>query len=466
MPFLNLIIKEVTMEEKAFELLENRKYPELRETLAKMEPADIAALLEEAEIEDVPRFYRILPKELAADTFAEMEPDMQELLIKAFSDSELSAVLEEMFLDDTVDLIEEMPAAIVKRVLRVIPAEKRQIMNEILNYPKDSAGSIMTIEYVDLKKSMTVAQAFDRIRKTAVDRETIYTCYVTDYGRHLLGIVSAKDLMIASPDQVIGDIMDEDVIYVSTHDDKEDVAKQIDKYGFLAIPVVDAEKRLVGIVTVDDAIDVLQEEIDEDISIMAAVTPSEESYLKTSVFTHAKRRIIWLLILMLSATFTGMIITNYEEAMSALLVSFMPMLMDTGGNCGAQSSAMIIRAMAVDEIDFKDFFKAVFKEMRIALIVGFALAVVNSIRIFLMYELLYKDSPIYAGMNLWLVCLVVGVTLMGAVMLAKLLGCMLPMLAKRIGLDPAIMASPLITTIVDACTVLLYFNIAIWVLRI
>ena len=459
-------MEEKTMQEQAFELLKERKYPELREMLAKMEPADIALLLEEADIEDVPRFYRILPKELAADTFAEMEPDMQELLIKAFSDNELGEVLEEMFLDDTVDMIEEMPAAIVKRILRVADPQKREVINNLLNYPKDSAGSIMTIEYVDLKKSMTVAEAFDRIRKTAVDKETIYTCYVTDPGRHLLGVVTAKDLMISSPDQIIGDIMDEDVIYVYTHDDKEDVANQIDKYGFLAMPVVDNEKRLVGIVTVDDAIDVLQEEIDEDFALMAAVTPSEESYLKTSVFKHARNRLIWLLILMLSATFTGMIITRYEEAMSALLVSFLPMLMDTGGNCGAQSSAMIIRALAVDEIGFKDFFKAVFKELRIALLVGFTLALVNSLRIFIMYELVYKDTDLYKGMNLWLVCLVVGVTLMGAVLLAKLLGCILPMLAKKIGLDPAIMASPLITTIVDACTVLLYFNIAIWVLRI
>ena len=452
--------------EEARELLKEKKYPELRDMLAKMEPADIAALLEEADIEDVPRFYRILPKELAADTFAEMDSDMQELLIRAFSDNELGEVLEEMFMDDTVDMIEEMPAAIVKRILRVTDQKKRQVINEILNYPKDSAGSIMTIEYVDLKKDMTVKEAFDRIRETAVDKETIYTCYVTDPGRHLLGVVTAKDLMISDPGQVIGDIMDEDVIYVSTHDDKEDVANQIDKYGFLAMPVVDNENRLVGIVTVDDAIDVLQEEIDEDFAIMAAVTPSEDTYLKTSVFKHAKNRLIWLLILMLSATVTGMIITRYEEAMSALLVSFLPMLMDTGGNCGAQSSAMIIRSMATDEIQFKDFFRAVSKELRIALIVGFVLALVNSLRIVIMYEVVYKNTDLYHGMNLGLVCLVVGITLICAVVLAKLLGCMLPMLAKKIGLDPAIMASPLITTIVDACTVLLYFNIAIWILRI
>lgn len=452
--------------EEARELLKEKKYPALREMLAKMEPADIAALLEEADIEDVPRFYRILPKELAADTFAEMDSDMQELLIRAFSDNELGEVLEEMFLDDTVDMIEEMPAAIVKRILRVTDSKKRQVINEILNYPKDSAGSIMTIEYVDLKKNMTVKEAFDRIRKTAVDKETIYTCYVTDTGRHLLGVVTAKDLMISSPEQIIGDIMDEDVISVTTHDDKENVANQIDKYGFLAMPVVDNENRLVGIVTVDDAIDVLQEEVDEDIAIMAAVTPSEDTYLKTSVFKHAKNRLIWLLILMLSATVTGMIITRYEEAMSALLVSFLPMLMDTGGNCGAQSSAMIIRSMATDEIEFKDFFKAVFKELRIAVIIGVVLALVNSLRIFIMYEFVYKGTDLYQGMNLGLVCLVVGITLMCAVVLAKLLGCMLPMLAKKIGLDPAIMASPLITTIVDACTVLVYFNIAIWILKI
>ncbi len=450
----------------AYELLKLKKYPELREELATMEPADIAALLECAEIEDVPRFYRILPKELAADTFAEMDADMQELLIKAFSDNELSEILEEMFLDDTVDMIEEMPAIIVKRILRVADPERRQVINELLHYPKDSAGSIMTIEYVSLKKGMTVSQAFERIRKIAVDSETIYNCYVTDERRQLLGIVTAKDLMLSSPEQIIGDIMDEDVIYVFTHDDREEVANQIDKYGFLAMPVVDNEKRLVGIVTVDDAIDVIQEEHEEDIAIMSAVTPSEETYFKTSVFAHAKNRILWLVILLLAATVTGMIITRYENAMSAMLVSFIPMLMNTGGNCGSQSSAMIIRGLAVEEIRLRDFLKVLAKELRIAGIVGAALMVVNSVQILVMYELVYKNTGVYGDTNIYLVCVVVGLSLLGAVILAKILGCCLPMLAKKLRLDPAIMASPLITTIVDACTVLLYFNIAIRILGI
>lgn len=454
------------MKETAFELLKQKRYPELREMLATMEPADIVLLLEEADEEDLPRYYRILPKELAADTFAEMDPDMQENLIRSFSDKELGEVLEEMFLDDTVDMIEEMPAALVKRILRIAKPEMRKSINELLNYPKDSAGSIMTIEYVDLKKTYTVSQAFERIRKTALDKETVYTCYVTDASRYLIGIVTAKDLLLASPDAIIADIMDEDVICVSTHEDKEEVAKQINKYGFLAMPVVDAEHRLVGIVTVDDAIDVMQEETDEDFAIMAAVTPSEDSYFKTSVFSHAKHRILWLMILMLSATVTGMIITHYETAMSALLVSFIPMLMDTGGNCGSQSSVLIIRGMAVDEIKMKDFGKVLFKEIRIALIVGVTLAAANAARIYFMYEFIYKNSDLYAGFDVIRVMIVVGLTIIGACLLAKTLGCCLPMLAKKCKLDPAVMASPMITTIVDACTVLLYFNIAIRILKI
>ncbi|MDD6264772.1 MAG: magnesium transporter [Clostridia bacterium] len=455
------------MEEKtAFELLKQKKYPELRAMLATMEPADIVLLLEEADEEDLPRYYRILPKELAYETFAEMDADMQENLIRSFSDNELSEVLEEMFLDDTVDMIEEMPAALVKRILRIAKPEMRKSINELLNYPKDSAGSIMTIEYVDLKKTMRVSEAFDRIRKTALDKETVYTCYVTDAGKHLIGIVTAKDLLLAPPEAIISDIMDEDVIYVSTHEDKEEVAKQINKYGFLAMPVVDAEKRLVGIVTVDDAIDVMQEETDEDFQLMAAVTPSDDSYFKTSVLSHARHRIVWLLILMLSATFTGIIITHYEAAMSALLVSFIPMLMDTGGNCGSQSSVLIIRGMAVDEIKMKDFGRVLFKEIRIALVVGITLACANALRIYLMYEFIYKNSELYAGFDVFRVMIVVGLTIVGACLLAKTLGCCLPMLAKRCKLDPAVMASPMITTIVDACTVFLYFNVAIWILKI
>lgn len=453
------------MYEEAMSLLKDKKYTELRSLLADMEAADIAILLEDADIEVLPRLYRILPKELAADVFAEMEPDKQELLIKAFSDSELREVLEEMFLDDTVDLIEEMPAAMVKRILRIAKPEMRKQINELLNYPKDSAGSIMTIEYVDLKKYMTVMDAFARIRKTALDKETIYTCYVTDQGRHLVGIISVKDMLLAPPDAIIEDIMDTGVIYMYTHDDQEEVAKQISKYDFLAMPIVDNETRLVGIVTVDDAIDVIQEEVEEDIAIMSAVTPSDDTYFKTTVWEHAKHRILWLLILMLSATVTGIIITDFETAMSALLVSFLPMLMDTGGNCGSQSSAMIIRGMAVDEIELRDFLKVWWKEARIALIVGVTLAVANTARIWIMYFFNQNNSA-YTEYNMWGVSLVVGITIIGAVLLAKSLGCCLPMLAKKLKLDPAIMASPLITTIVDCCTVLLYFNVAIAVLKI
>ncbi len=452
------------MYEVALELLKNKNYQQLRAMLVDMEAADIALLLDEADIEVVPRLYRILPKELAADVFVEMDADMQEMLIKAFSDRELGEVLEEMYLDDTVDMIEEMPASLVKRILRVTKPEMRRQINELLHYPKDSAGSIMTTEFVDLKQSMTVEQAFAYIRQTAPDKETVYTCYVTDARRHLIGIVTVKDLLLNSYETLIGDIMDTGVIYANTHDDKEEVAKNIDKYDFLAMPVVDNETRLVGIVTVDDAIDVIQEETEEDFALMAAVTPSEDTYFKTSVWAHSKNRILWLLILMLSASITGMIITNYEQAMNALLVSFIPMLMGTGGNSGSQSSSMIIRGMATDEIKLKDFFKVFFKELRIGLFVGVILSVVNALRMWVMYDLMNINDHVYGDYSIWLVALVVGLTLIGVVVLAKVLGCCLPMLAKKCKLDPAIMASPLITTIVDTCAVLLYFNIAISIL--
>ena len=319
----------------------------------------------------------------------------------------------------------------------------------------------MTVEFVDLKQDMTVKQAFSHLRKTAPDKETIYTCYVTDSRRRIIGIVSVKELLLNKYETTIGEIMDPDVIYVHTHDDKEEVAKTIDKYDFLAIPVVDNEDRLVGIVTIDDAIDVLTEEIEEDIAIMAAVTPSDEDYFKTSIWGHAKNRILWLVILILSSTFTGMIITNYENLMNALLVSFIPMIMGTGGNSGSQSSAMIVRGLATDEIKLKDFFRVFFKELFIGILVGTALAVVNALRTWIMYELMYKNDPAYVDYNIWMVSLVVGLTIIGVVVLAKILGAVLPMLAKVLKLDPAIMASPLITTIVDACAVLLYFNIAL-----
>ena len=454
------------MYENALELLKEKRYPELRKMLMEMEAPDIALLLEEADIDVVPRIYRILPKELAAETFTEMDPDMQEMLIRSFSDNELGEVLEEMFLDDMADLVDEMPSSLVTRILRVTSSDNRKIINELLNYPEDSAGSIMTIEFVDFKKHITVKEAFDILRKTAPDKETVYTCYVTDARRHLIGVVTVKDLLLAPYDEVIENIMDTGVIYNSTHDDKEEVARDIEKYGFLAMPIVDNETRLVGIVTVDDAIEVISEEAEEDFAIMAAVTPSEDTYFKTSIWGHSKNRILWLLILMLSSTFTGMIITNYETAMNALLVSFIPMIMGTGGNSGSQSSAMIVRGLATEEIRLKDFMRVFLKELCIGLFVGVVLALVNALRTWLMYELMYKNDPVYADYNIWMVSLTVGLTIIGVVVLAKILGAVLPMLAKRLNLDPAIMASPLITTIVDTCAVLLYFNIAIAVLAI
>ncbi|MBE6573352.1 MAG: magnesium transporter [Ruminococcaceae bacterium] len=454
------------MYENALELLKEKRYPELRTMLMEMEAPDIALLLEEAEMEVVPRIYRILPKELAAETFTEMDADMQEMLIRSFSDNELGEVLEEMFLDDMADLVDEMPSSLVTRILRVTSSDNRKIINELLNYPEDSAGSIMTIEFVDFKKHITVKEAFDILRKTAPDKETVYTCYVTDARRHLIGVVTVKDLLLAPYDEIIENIMDTGVIYNYTHDDKEEVARDIEKYGFLAMPIVDNETRLVGIVTVDDAIEVISEEAEEDFAIMAAVTPSEETYFKTSIWGHSKNRILWLLILMLSSTFTGMIITNYETAMNALLVSFIPMIMGTGGNSGSQSSAMIVRGLATEEIKLKDFMRVFIKELCIGVFVGVVLAVVNALRTWLMYELMYKNDPVYAEYNIWMVSLTVGLTIIGVVVLAKILGAVLPMLAKRLNLDPAIMASPLITTIVDTCAVLLYFNIAIAVLSI
>lgn len=436
-------------EELILELLTEKRFGELRQILSELNPVDIAFLLGEVPQDSLPPLFRILPKELAADTFVEMDNDEQEVLIHAFSDKELREVMDELFVDDTVDIIEEMPANVVKRILRNIDPEMRQSVNQILHYPKDSAGSIMTTEYVDLKKQMTVEEAFTRIRKTGVDKETIYTCYVTDSNRKLLGLVSVKMLLLSEKDKIIEDIMETNVIYVNTLDDKEDVAKQFDKYDFLAIPVVDKEDRLVGIVTVDDAMDVIQEETEEDFAKMAAIQQNEESYFKTPSWKHAKNRILWLLVLMLSATVTGEIITHYQNAFAAvpLLVAFIPMLMGTGGNCGAQSSTMVIRGLATDEIRLKDFFRVLFKEIRIALLVSVALAIVNGVRIIIQY-------------GDWRLALVMDLALICTVFVAKALGCVMPMLAQKCKVDPAIMASPLITTIVDACSVLIYFCIA------
>lgn len=438
------------------ELLDSREFGRIRVLFTAMEPADIAELLGEIDEQRLPILFRILPKELAAETFVEMDSDEQELLINAFSERELHDVVEELFVDDAVDIIEEMPANVVKRILRHTDSEMRNSINEILWYPKDSAGSIMTTEYVSLKKDMTVSEAFDRIRRTGVDKETIYTCYVTDTDRKLIGLVTVKELLLSPYNTVINTIMEKNIISVETLDDKEEVANMFDKYDFMSLPVVDKENRLVGIVTFDDAIDVIQEENTEDIQKMGALQPIEETYLKTPVWRHAKNRIVWLLLLMLSATITGSIIENYEAAFTALpiLVAFIPMLMDTGGNCGAQSSTMIIRGLALDEITPKDIMKIMFKEIRIAVVVGLILAAVNTLRIYIMYS---GQDPLFLSA-------VTGLSLIATVVIAKMLGGVLPILAKLCKLDPALMASPLITTIVDTCSVIIFFNIALWIM--
>lgn len=433
---------------KLMTLLKEKNLIDLKHYLEAINEPDLVVLLEGLSEKELLLAFRVLPKEKAAETFTYMDSTMQKLLINAFTDSELRDVISELFLDDTVTLIEEMPANVVKRILVNTDEETRKMINQILQYPKDSAGSIMTIEYVNLKKDMTVGEAITRIRKTGVDKETIYTCYVTD-NRKLIGLISVKDLLTSDDACMINEIMETNIIYADTHEDKETVAKLFSKYDFLALPIVDTEGCLVGIVTVDDALDVMQDEATEDISKMAAMSPIEDSYFNTSIFKHAKNRIGWLLVLMLSATVTGTIIARYEGAFATipLLVSFIPMLMDTGGNCGSQSSTLVIRGLALDEIRFKDFFKVVFKEFRISLLVSTILALVNGLRILIMY----KDASL---------AVVVGLSLMFTVIIAKIVGCMLPLLAKKCKLDPAIMAAPLITTIVDTFSIIIYFSIA------
>ena len=429
-------------------LLHNKEFTALKSILEIANPADLALLFEEFSEKELVLLFRLLSKDKAAETFAYMESDLQRVLIEGFTDKELRDVMEELYVDDTVDLIKEMPANVVTRILQNSDQQTRDSINKILDYPKDSAGSVMTTEYVNLGKDLTVKEALNRIRKVGVDKETIYTCYVTEH-RKLIGIVSVKDMLLSNYENTIDEIMETNIIFVDTHEDRETVVNMFDKYDFLALPVVDQEQYLVGIVTIDDAMDVLQAEATEDITKMAAVVPSEDSYFNTSVFQHAKNRIMWLLLLMLSATLTGSIITEYENAFAAipLLVSFIPMLMDTGGNCGAQTSTMIIRGIALNEIHFTDFFKALFKEFRIALIVSVILSAVNGLRIFLMYH----DV---------LLALTVSLSLIVTVILSKSIGCVLPLIAKKFKVDPAIMAAPLITTLVDTCSVVVYFNIA------
>lgn len=444
-------------------LIENKEFFKLRSTLSDMNAPDIALIFEELPEEYLLRLFRLLPKELAADTFVEMEPDTQEHLISAFSDTELRAVLDEIYLDDTVDIIEEMPANVVKRILRQTDSETRTQINRILNYPKDSAGSIMTIEYVDLKADMTVSEAFNRIRATGVDKETIYTCYVMDSNRHLIGITTVKDLLLCDPEVKIGDMMETNVIFVDTFEDKETVVNLFDKYDFLAMPVVDKETRLVGIITFDDVIDVIQEEHTEDIEKMAAILPSEKPYLRTSSWEIFKNRIPWLLLLMLSSTFTGKIISSFEETLSVCvaLTAFIPMLMGTGGNSGGQASVTIIRGLSLNEIGMKDILKILKKELFVSLLCGLALAVIN----FAKMLLIDQGTILASGQSPILVSVVVSLTLLATVVCAKLVGCSLPILVKRLGFDPAVMASPFVTTIVDAISLLIYFEIAMGILN-
>ena len=442
-------------------LLKDKKYTEVKAFIEEKNPADIAAIIDEIFGDDFEHekefliLFRLLPKDTAAEVFTYMHTDMQEHLIEAFSDAELRDILSQSFIDDTVDIIEEMPANVVSRILKNSSTGARKAINEILRYPHDSAGSIMTIEYVSLHKDMTVKEAFDKIRRVGVNKETIYTCYVTE-NRRLIGIVTVKDLFMAEEDDKINDIMETNIISVDTKVDKEDVARMFRKYDFLAIPVVDSGNRLVGIVTFDDAMDVINEENTEDFSKMAAVTPNDESYFKTGIFKHAMHRIGWLCILMISATITGILTDRYNNVFITvpILVSFMPMIMDTGGNCGSQSSVLIIRGLALDEIEFKDFFKVVFKEFRIAIMVSAVLAGVNGLRIYLMYG---HDILLSAA---------VSISIIFTVIFSKLIGSSLPMLAKKCGLDPAIMATPLISTIVDCCSLFIYFNVAMKMLNI
>ena len=439
-------------------MLEEKKYPTLRDILITMNPSDVAGLFSGLEEKQIPLLFRLLPKEQAAETFVEMDPDAQALLIRGFSDNELKEVVSELYVDDAADLVEEMPANVVRRILAQADPEMRSSINQILRYPENSAGSIMTTEYVSLRPEMTVEEAILRIRRQGVDKETIYTCYVTAKDRTLTGLVTVKDLLLAEDDDTpIQELMITNLISVTTQTDQEEVARMFSKYNFLALPVVDGENRMVGIVTFDDAMDVMEDEATEDMEIMAAMTPSEKSYLKSSPFDLFKHRIPWLLLLMVSATFTGMIITSFEDALSMLpvLTAFIPMLMDTGGNCGSQSSVTVIRALSLDELKFRDVFTVMWKEFRTAILCGMALSVVCFAKVLLVDRLLMGNTSVsllVAGV----VCLTLGVT----VVIAKFVGCSLPLLAKRLGFDPAVMASPFITTIVDALSLLVYFLFA------
>lgn len=443
------------MHRQIIELLKEKKINGIREILSNKNSKDIAIMFRELNTENTILLFRILPKEIAAEVFTDMSHYLQEKLVHAMTDSELKAIMGELFTDDTVDLIEEMPANVVKRILNNIEPSDRNIINEFLNYPAESAGSIMTNEFIDLKENMNVEEAFTRIRQTGIDKETIYNCYVLDENRKLIGLVSVRDLLLSDKHLAIKDIMKTHIIYAHTLEDREKVARKIQKYNFLALPIVDSENRLVGIVTVDDAVNVLQEENTEDFHKMAAMTPVIKGYFNVSAFSHAKHRIIWLLLLMISASITGAIITRYEQAFTImpLLVSFIPMIMDTGGNSGSQASTLIIRGLVTEEIKTKDIFKIMMKETKVAIIIGIVLSILNGIRIVLQY-------------NDYILAVVVGVTLICTILSAKLLGAVLPIAAKKLRIDPAIMAVPLITTIVDTMSIFIYFNFAMWLMNI
>ena len=452
-----MAVRNVSLEKTIRKLLDEKKYPTLKDVLITLEPADISAVFEELDEERTPLLFRLLPKELAAETFAELEPEWQELLIRGFSDRELREIVNELYVDDAADLIEEMPANVVKRILSQADPQMRREINEILQYPEDSAGSIMTTEYVSLRPTMTAAESIQRIRKTGVDKETIYTCYVTQE-RKLIGTVSVKDLLLCADDSTpVSEIMDENVISVHTLTDQETVAQMLSKYNFIALPVLDKDERMVGIVTFDDAMDVLVEETTEDIEKMAGMLPSEKTYLRSSPWDLFLHRIPWLALLMVSATFTGMIITGFESALAAqvVLTAFIPMLMDTGGNSGSQASVTIIRALSLGELKFADAPKVIWKEIQTAVLCGVALSMLCFGKIMLVDRLILGNTEI-GILTAAVVCMTMALT----VLVAKLVGCSLPMAAKKIGFDPAVMASPFITTIVDALSLLVYFGIA------
>ena len=439
-----------TLKKSIKSLAEEKKYATLRDILTTMNAADVASLFEDIPEETVPLLYRLLPKELAADTFVEMEPDTQHMLIKGFSDNELKEVVDELYVDDAVDLVEEMPANVVKRILIQADAEKRKMINTILQYPDDSAGSIMTTEFVELRPKMTAEEAILHLRRSGINKETINNCYICAKGRQLMGVVTIRDLIMASSEETMEDLMEENIISVSTLEDQETVARQFSKYGFLAMPVVDREERLVGIVTIDDVLDVMEEETTEDIEKMAAIVPADKPYLKQTTFDLWKSRMPWLLLLMISATFTGFIITSFEDALSkyVVLTAYIPMLMDTGGNSGSQASVTVIRGISLKEVEFRDIFRVIWKEVRVALLCGLTLAVCNFGKLLLVDHLTI------------LVAFTICLTLFVTIFCAKVVGCTMPLIASRLGFDPAVMASPFITTIVDAISLLVYFQFA------